>query len=77
MSPEQFGERRHEKCRYGRLTEAYVGDVGGGPMKPEAAPLCGYMPDEPLPPILRRSWGGGLVDFATDCALCERYTELP
>lgn len=79
------GERRHETCRYGRLTETWT--VEGGSVHPPSvrealdrgtpglAPLCSFEPKGPVPPALLRAWGG-LVDFAQDCAMCDAYEEV-
>lgn len=65
-----YGERKHETCRFGRLTEAYSGPaLDMKAMKPGVAPLCTWALPEPCPPGLRRQWGG-LVDFERDCAVC-------
>jgi hypothetical protein len=70
-----IGEMRHERCRFGSLTQAWSGsDLQN--MKPGVEPLCGYMPEGPLPPPLKRAWGGTIVDPEQDCRICERYTEL-
>lgn len=70
MNVLEFGEVRHERCRFARLTEAWV---GGEPM---SVPLCTWSLPEPAPPAIKRAWGGR-VDPERDCALCLAYAELP
>lgn len=67
MTPNQYGERKHETCTYGTLSEAWFCEAGS-----EAAtlvPLCTFKVPDPSPPALTRAWGG-LVDFDRDCAVC-------
>jgi hypothetical protein len=71
----QRGERRHEQCRYGRLTEAFHIDHATGRETPTCLPLCTFKPAGPIPPALEREWGG-LVDFDRDCAVCDAYEAL-
>jgi hypothetical protein len=67
MTGAQYGERKHETCAYGRLSEAWFCEAGV-----EAAtvvPLCSFPLPEPSPPALVRAWGGR-VEFDRDCATC-------
>lgn len=66
-----LGERRHETCRWGDLTETYR---DGG--VPGVAPLCRWKPPHEIPPGMNRAWGG-LVEFHRDCAICECHERLP
>lgn len=69
------GERRHEQCRFGIFAqESYIVDMAGA-KTPTAIPLCGWELPEPVPPSLKRGWGGW-VDFDRDCALCDAYSPL-
>lgn len=71
--PVSFGERRHELCRFGRLTEAYA--IQGDKQIPMSSPLCTFQPPEPTPPALQRAWGG-LIEVDRDCAVCWCFTEV-
>jgi hypothetical protein len=66
-----FGERKHETCRFGDLTESWVNGV-----EPTVAPLCRWEPPCAIPPGMSRVWGG-LVEFYRDCAMCECHERLP
>lgn len=69
-----FGERRHELCRFGRLTEAWT--IDGAKETPTSAPICTFAPAGPVPPALARAWGG-LIEFDRDCAVCWCFAEIP
>lgn len=71
--PVSFGERRHELCRFGRLTEAFV--IDGAKETPTSAPLCTFEPSGHVPPALKRAWGG-LIEFDRDCAVCWCFAEI-
>lgn len=73
-TPLSFGERRHELCRFGRLTEAFV--IEGDKETPTLAPLCTWDPPGPTPPALQRVWGG-LIEVERDCAVCWCFQEAP
>jgi hypothetical protein len=64
----QYGERKHETCRFGTLTKAWRMGMEGG-STPEVAPLCTWQVPDEAPPGLKRGWGG-LVEFGRDCAVC-------
>lgn len=68
-TPAHYGERKHETCRFGRLTEAWRGDGDPERMVPTVLPLCTWKAPEPRPPAVDRAWGG-LVEFDRDCAVC-------
>lgn len=70
------GERRHEACRYGRLTTAWRSEYANGELgEPTVIPLCMWKPQSPHPPAIDRAWGGD-VDFERDCALCGAFSPL-
>ena len=73
MSEPSFGERRHELCRFGRLTEAFT--IQGNETTPGSATFCTFQPQAPVPPALTRAWGG-LVDVDRDCAVCWCFAEI-
>lgn len=68
------GERRHETCRYGALTEAWDVDGITGREIATLTHLCHWEPPA-CPPALARMWGG-LVEPARDCAVCPVYEAL-
>lgn len=68
-----FGERRHELCRFGRLTEAY--EIEGGKETAGTAPLCTFPTPDQCPPAMTRAWSG-LIDVERDCALCFAFKEI-
>ena len=68
------GERRHETCRHGRLTEAWCVEMVGK-KTPTVIPLCGWRVPEPCPPAVKRAWGGNAID-TEDCAACQAYDPL-
>lgn len=68
MSDTETGERRHETCRFGTLTEAYQ---YGTDLKTHF-PLCTWKPSTPAPPAMSRAWGG-MIDLARDCAVCQAH----
>lgn len=69
-----FGERRHELCRFGRLTEVFA--IEGDKETAGSGPLCTFDPPGPVPPALTRVWGG-LIDVERDCAVCWCFAEVP
>jgi hypothetical protein len=74
------GERRHEKCKWGRLGESYsmpahLDPTIEGNWTPDVAPLCAWELPEPVPPTLKRRWVGD-VEFDRDCAVCDCYAEI-
>lgn len=69
-----LGERRHETCRFGMLTQAFIVPVEGGRHTPTVIPLCTWRP-EPCPPALTRQWGGA-VELDQDCAVCSVHDPL-
>lgn len=73
-TPVSYGERKHETCRFGTLTEAWVGRDPER-MVPTVMPLCLWRVPEPAPPALTRSWGGA-VEFDRDCAVCLAHREV-
>ena len=73
MSAVSFGEVRHERCKFGRLTEAYLINPNGE--TPSSAPLCTFTPPDPVPPGLTRAWGG-IIDVERDCAKCWCFAEV-
>ncbi|AFU86513.1 hypothetical protein D869_gp031 [Caulobacter phage CcrRogue] len=70
------GERRHETCRFGRLTEQWEVDPRTGKETPGTAPLCTWEPEGDVPPAHKRVWGG-IIELDRDCAVCFAYRELP
>ena len=68
------GELRHERCRYGTLTEAYH-IAASGKETPMVTPLCTFKPPGPVPPALDRAWGG-LIDTSRDCSACPCFSEV-
>lgn len=74
-SARQIGERRHEQCRFGTLTEAYSIDAITGREQPMVIPLCTFDPPGPVPPALNRAWGGS-IEVERDCAVCPAYQRL-
>lgn len=74
MSAPSFGEVRRERCKFGRLTEAFHIDEHGKET-PFAAPLCTFSAPDPCPPAMKRAWGG-LIEFDRDCAVCFAYAEV-
>jgi hypothetical protein len=60
------GELRHETCRFGRLTEAWIGGDAS------VVPLCTWAIPDPAPPALLRAWGGR-VEPERDCKGCAAY----
>lgn len=72
------GEERHEKCRYGRLTESFSACATEAPLQwePSVTALCTWSLPEPCPPALRRKWGEA-IEFDRDCAVCECFEVLP
>lgn len=70
----EVGERRHETCRHGLLTPAYRVDHDGEAQT--VIPICGWMPEPPVPPPVHRAWGGNAVDFGRDCAFCKAHREV-
>lgn len=81
MNAEEHGERRHETCKFGRLTETWAMSGGWSSMPwsrervgtPGLAPLCMWTPADPHPPAVARAWGG-LVSFERDCAVCRAHS---
>lgn len=71
-----YGERKHETCKFGTLNPAFIVQppVDDEPPKerPTLAPICNWQPPEPHPPGIRRAWGG-LVEFERDCAVCSAH----
>lgn len=70
---EARGEERHETCRFGRLTEAWL--VEHGAETALSIPVCDWEPAKPHPPAIRRAWGGD-VQYARDCAICDAHREV-
>lgn len=70
------GERRHETCRYGTLTASWVGDGLSGKWEPGVSPMCCWRVPEPCPPAVKRAWGGNIVEFDRDCAVCPAHDPL-
>ncbi|AXQ68231.1 hypothetical protein HOT99_gp027 [Caulobacter phage CcrBL10] len=70
------GERRHETCRFGRLTEVWEVDPRTGKEKAGVGPLCTWEPAGDVPPGLKRVWGG-LIELDRDCAVCLAHREVP
>ena len=68
-----FGERRHELCRFGRLTEVFA--IDGDKETAGSGPLCTFDPPGPVPPALDRVWHG-LIDVERDCAVCWCFAEV-
>ena len=67
-----IGERRHETCRFGTLTEAWS-TFESGALTATVVPLCSWeLPDE-APPAARRAWGGR-VEPHRDCAVCPAWS---
>jgi hypothetical protein len=66
------GERRHELCRFGRLTEAYAVETYGRET-PTTMPLCTWEPEGAIPPAMKRAWGGA-VEYERDCAVCRVFS---
>lgn len=60
------GELRHETCRFGRLTEAWIGGDA------TVVPLCTWSLPDPSPPAIQRAWGGR-VEPHRDCAVCAAH----
>ncbi len=67
------GERRHETCRFGRLTQAWI--IEGGRETATLIPICDWSPARPHPPAIRRAWGGD-VDFVRDSAVCDAHSPV-
>ena len=57
---EERGARLHETCRWGSLTPAFIIPADGGEEKPTVIPLCSFPLPDPLPPGVRRAWGGAI-----------------
>lgn len=74
MSPHEAGERKHETCRFGRLTEAWIVSLNGTE-RPTCAPLCCWTLPKDAPPGIARAWGG-LVEFERDCAVCHAHQPI-
>lgn len=74
QTPEQFGEHRHERCRFGMLTPAFRVDALTGRETPDLMPLCHWKPER-APPAMMRAWGGA-IEFARDCAFCPVFEEV-
>lgn len=73
----QRGERRHEECRFGRLTSGYEGpSLEPGDMKPVILPICMWQVQKPCPPAVDRAWGGNLIEYDRDCAVCDAFQKL-
>lgn len=81
---EKRGELRHERCRWGTLTETFTASVmdldaaaatDTDPWVPGVGPLCTWQPQGPTPPALKRRWGGD-IEFHRDCAVCDCYAEI-
>lgn len=75
------GELRHEKCRWGILSESFSMNAGLDPhvesnWEPGVCALCAWQPPQPTPPALARRWGGD-IEFDRDCALCDCFEEVP
>ncbi|AFU87547.1 hypothetical protein CcrKarma_gp030 [Caulobacter virus Karma] len=70
------GERKHETCRYGRLTEMWTTNLVTNKETAGVAPLCTFDPPGDLPPALKRVWGG-IIDLDRDCAVCLAHREVP
>lgn len=70
-----IGESRHERCRYGLLTEAWRGDGAPTDWEPTVLPICAFPLPEPCPPALKRQWGGS-IDVDRDCAVCPAFKEV-
>lgn len=66
-----IGERRHETCRFGRLTEAWS-SFESGHLSATVVPLCLWEMPEPAPPAAVRGWGGR-VEPERDCAACPAW----
>ena len=79
------GEDRHQRCRWGMLTESWSVSVdemqraaardSSPRWKPGVIPLCTFPLSEPVPPMLHRIWSGG-IDLRRDCAVCPAYRPL-
>jgi hypothetical protein len=69
------GESRHERCRYGLLTQAWRIDPATMAEEPAVLPICTFPVPEPCPPALKRQWGGS-IDLDRDCAVCPAFQEL-
>lgn len=67
------GEEKHERCRFGSLTPAFVVPLKG-PESPTVTPLCSWRPGT-CPPALDRVWGGA-VEPDRDCAVCPVFAEV-
>jgi hypothetical protein len=78
-TPREYGEQKHERCRFGTLTPGFrvqptIEDEP--PIEtPMVLPLCTFPAPEPSPPALKRGWGGS-VDFEQDCAVCMAFAEV-
>lgn len=63
-----LGMRRHETCRFGTLSEAWIVEEDGTET-PTLQPLCHWELPARSPPAVRRVWSGA-VDYDKDCAAC-------
>lgn len=70
-----LGESRHERCRFGLLTEAWRGSGDADDWRPSVAAICTFPVPDPCPPALKRQWGGA-IDFERDCAVCPAFQEV-
>lgn len=71
----KLGEDRHQRCRFGLLTEAWYGDGNPEGWEPTVLPICTFKVPEPCPPALLRQWGGS-IDLVRDCAVCPAFAEV-
>lgn len=68
-----YGERKHETCKFGTLNPAFTFQppIDDEPIdaRPALMPICNWQPQSPCPPAVTRSWGGA-VEYDRDCAVC-------
>ena len=75
----ELGEIRHEKCIYGKLSEAWFvpvdGEISESNLKPTVIPSCLFSISEQVPPWVERRMHD-YVEYDRDCAVCKCFSEI-